>query len=146
MKTPTRVRSGICPVRSGFKFFFECPVRFRSVNPQPVRHVLQTIHQFQYHPKFMKTPTRVRSGICPVRSGFKTFFECPVRTGPVPVGLKNPCPVVYWGLGPDSTSSCQVMTTVHTPFTNVKGGLEHNKHRECAIECLTSSMEFYRAL
>eukprot|EP00116_Pleurobrachia_bachei_P003004 sb/3463266/ len=37
MKTPTRVRSGFCPVRSGFKFFFECPVRFRSVLKTPVR-------------------------------------------------------------------------------------------------------------
>eukprot|EP00116_Pleurobrachia_bachei_P016220 sb/3476482/ len=37
MKTPTRVRSGFCPVRSGFKIFFECPVRFRSVLKTPVR-------------------------------------------------------------------------------------------------------------
>eukprot|EP00116_Pleurobrachia_bachei_P011825 sb/3472087/ len=42
----------------------------------------------------MKTPTRVRSGFCPVRSGFKILF----MSGPVPVGFKNPCPVVYWQL------------------------------------------------
>eukprot|EP00116_Pleurobrachia_bachei_P017455 sb/3477717/ len=80
MKTPTRVRSGFCPVRSGFKFFFECPVRFRSVLKTPVRSFTDSSDH--------NLPGSSGERILPSKSGFGIYISGPaVNRGPTVIAI-----------------------------------------------------------